>query len=61
MEELARERIPFIAEGRIRSPHEAAGSLERGAFAAVVGTAITRPDVVTAWYVDALKALRREG
>ena len=54
MEALADARIPFIAEGRIRSPADAVASLERGAFAVVVGTAITRPDVVTGWYVAAL-------
>lgn len=58
MEALARAGLPFIAEGRVRSPAEAAGCLERGALAVVVGTAITRPDVVTGWYVEALARAR---
>ena len=47
--------IPVIAEGRISSPDEAKKALELGAFAVVVGSAITRPDVATRWYAEALK------
>ena len=50
----ARLPVPVIAEGRISSPAEAAEALRCGAFAVVVGTAITRPDVTTAWYARAL-------
>lgn len=46
--------VPVVAEGRISSPAEAAEALRRGAFAVVVGTAITRPDVTTGWYARAL-------
>jgi N-acylglucosamine-6-phosphate 2-epimerase len=46
--------VPLIAEGRISSPAEAKLALDCGAFAVVVGTAITRPDVVTGWYSRAL-------
>ena len=43
-----------IAEGRIRNPEEAREAFERGAHAVVVGSAITRPEVVTGWFRDAL-------
>ena len=43
-----------LAEGRIRTPAEAKEALQRGAYAVVVGSAITRPEVVTGWFKDAL-------
>lgn len=46
---------PVIAEGRINSPVDAKKMIELGAFAVVVGTAITRPQIITSWYVDAIK------
>lgn len=56
LEALARRaRVPVIAEGRIWTPEQARKALELGAFAVVVGTAITRPRVVTRRFVDAVK------
>lgn len=55
MDELRQAGLPFIAEGRLNSPAEAAQALKHGAFAVVVGSAITRPDVVTGWFADALR------
>lgn len=53
--ELAvRLRVPLIAEGRISTPEEAAEAIERGAYAVVVGHAITRPEWITARFVAAL-------
>lgn len=52
--ELAALGIRPLAEGRLRTPAEAAAALERGAWAVVVGSAITRPEVVTSWFVAAL-------
>ncbi len=52
--DLAALGVRPIAEGRIRTPEEAREALERGAFAVVVGSAITRPEVVTGWFRDAL-------
>jgi N-acylglucosamine-6-phosphate 2-epimerase len=52
--DLAERGIKAVAEGRIRTPAEAKEALERGAFAVVVGSAITRPDVVTRWFAEAL-------
>lgn len=46
-----------IAEGRIRTPDQAAEALRRGAWAVVVGSAITRPEHITAWFCDALAAV----
>jgi N-acylglucosamine-6-phosphate 2-epimerase len=46
---------PVIAEGRINSPEAAKKMMELGAYAVVVGTAITRPHIITSWYVDAIK------
>jgi N-acylglucosamine-6-phosphate 2-epimerase len=39
--------IPVIAEGRIATPEQAARALDLGAFAVVVGSAITRPQWIT--------------
>lgn len=46
--------IPLIAEGRIWTPESAAKAIELGAHAVVVGSAITRPLVVTEMFVNAL-------
>jgi N-acylglucosamine-6-phosphate 2-epimerase len=39
----ARVRVPVICEGRIRRPEDAAAAFAAGAYAIVVGTAITNP------------------
>lgn len=49
--------IPVIAEGRIWSPDDARKAVDLGAYAVVVGTAITRPWLLTARFVDALKGV----
>ncbi|CAN5818671.1 N-acetylmannosamine-6-phosphate 2-epimerase [soil metagenome] len=53
--DLAALGIRPLAEGRIRNPEEAREALDRGAYAVVVGSAITRPEVVTGWFRDALE------
>ncbi|MBP1806944.1 N-acetylmannosamine-6-phosphate 2-epimerase [Rubellimicrobium aerolatum] len=55
MIELARAGVPFVAEGRVRTPEEAARCLELGARFVVVGGAITRPDVITRRFADHIK------
>ena len=45
---------PLIAEGRIHSPAQARACLDAGAFAVVVGTAITHPTTITGWFAGAL-------
>lgn len=56
----ARLHVPVIAEGRIHTPEEACQALEAGAFAVVVGAAITRPQVITARFVQAITRRRAE-
>jgi N-acylglucosamine-6-phosphate 2-epimerase len=58
--DLAERGIRPVAEGRIRTPQEARQALERGALAVVVGSAITRPEVVTGWFFRALQGLTRD-
>lgn len=45
-------KIPVIAEGNIDTPLKAKKALEIGAFAVVVGGAITRPQQITKKFVD---------
>lgn len=45
-----------LAEGRIRSPQQAADALGHGAWAVVVGSAITRVEHIAGWYSAALRA-----
>lgn len=52
-------RVPVIMEGRVASAEDAAKGLRLGAFAVVVGTAITRPRVVVQSYVEAMRMERR--
>lgn len=51
----ARITTPIITEGRIASPEDARRALDNGAYAVVVGTAITAVDWVTSRYTSALK------
>ncbi|WP_068775538.1 N-acetylmannosamine-6-phosphate 2-epimerase [Paenibacillus sp. FJAT-26967] len=48
-------QVPVVAEGRIWTPQEAAQALEAGATYVVVGSAITRPQLITARYVEAVQ------
>ena len=43
-----------IAEGRVRSPDQAALALKAGANAVVVGSAITRTEHIVSWYKEAI-------
>ena len=47
--------IPVIAEGRIGTPEQAREALDLGAWAVVVGSAITRPRTITGRFAAALK------
>lgn len=52
---LARSvRIPVVAEGGISTPDEARKALEHGASFVVVGSAITRPQLITAGFARAM-------
>ena len=52
--QCSRLPIPVIAEGRIRTPEQAAAAMQAGAFAAVVGSAITRPEHIAGWFANAI-------
>ncbi len=45
---------PIVAEGRITTPGQAAEALAAGAYAVVVGTAITAPTAITQQFAEAL-------
>ena len=47
--------IPVIAEGRIATPEQAAQALKLGAYAVVVGSAITRPQWITRQFTRCLE------
>ena len=47
--------IPVFAEGRINTPEDLKLVYECGAFCAIVGSAITRPQLIAKNFVDALK------
>lgn len=62
LEELvAGSPVPVIAEGRLETPELAAAALAAGAFAVVVGSAITRPHTIARRFAAALEGARREG
>lgn len=44
-----------IAEGNFNTPEQARKAIDMGAYAVVVGSAITRPQVITKTFADALK------
>ena len=50
---VARMTIPVIVEGHITRPEEVRKALEMGAHSVVVGSAITRPESITARFVRA--------
>ena len=47
-------KVPVIAEGGIHYPQQLRQALDAGAFCAVVGGAITRPQEITRRFVDAI-------
>jgi len=58
--ELARAvTVPVIAEGRVHIPEQAASALAAGAFAVVVGEAITKPQLTTQRFARSLEAQTR--
>ena len=58
LRELARQLPPtsvLVAEGRVHTPLQAADARAAGAFAVVVGTAITHPTSITGWFRAAVE------
>ena len=47
--------FPVVCEGRVHTPADAQAAIEAGAWAVVVGTAITHPKSITGWFAEALK------
>jgi|HigsolmetaGSP12D_1036236.scaffolds.fasta_scaffold00493_2 N-acylglucosamine-6-phosphate 2-epimerase len=52
----ALKRTPVLAEGRIWTPEECVACLNAGAYAVVVGTAISRPQEITRRFVKAIQS-----
>ena len=48
--------VPVIAEGRVQTPEQARRMLEMGAWSVVVGSAITRPQLITKSFAEGIKA-----
>ncbi|MGV3467296.1 MAG: N-acetylmannosamine-6-phosphate 2-epimerase [Heyndrickxia sp.] len=59
LKETTRElKIPVIAEGQIHMPEQVTEALKIGAHAVVVGSAITRPQLITEMYVSEIKKMK---
>ena len=56
---VAHLTIPVLVEGHITNPQDARRALELGATAVVVGSAITRPETITARFVEATQGLSK--
>lgn len=52
---LGKVKHPVIAEGNINTPEKARRVIELGAFCVVVGSIITRPQLITKSFVEALE------
>ena len=56
LEEILKDvKIPVFAEGRFNTPADAQKAMEMGAYGVISGTAITRPRVITRWFVEAVE------
>lgn len=53
LEELIKQcKKPVIAEGNFNTPEQAAKAIKMGAHCVVVGSAITRPQIIAKWFSD---------
>lgn len=52
-------KVPIIAEGHISTPEELVSAYKSGADSVVVGSAITRPEIITKRFVDNLEQLKK--
>ena len=55
---VSHSTVPVILEGRVWDPDEVKQGFELGAYAVVVGSAITRPILITERFVKAIPAKR---
>lgn len=46
--------VPVVCEGHVHTPADARAAMDAGAWAVVVGTAITHPTSITSWFCAAL-------
>ena len=51
--------VPVIAEGHIQTPAQVRAALDAGAYAVIMGTAITRPEFITRGFVAATQSWQR--
>ena len=57
---LKKVKHPVIAEGNVNSPEKAKRVLELGSYAVVVGSSITRPQLITKGYAEAVNSVEKE-
>ncbi|PJN51875.1 putative N-acetylmannosamine-6-phosphate 2-epimerase [Paenibacillus sp. GM2FR] len=58
LEELIKQcKKPVIAEGNFNTPEQAARAIEMGAYCVVVGSAITRPQIIAKWFSNAVNEI----
>ena len=56
---VGRLQVPIVAEGNFDTPEKARRALEAGAYAVVVGGAITRPQLIAKKFVEEMKKATR--
>lgn len=47
--------VPVLCEGRVHTPEQARSAVDAGAYAVVVGTAISHPSTITSWFAAAVE------
>lgn len=57
---LKKVKHPVIAEGNVNSPEKAKRVIELGSYAVVVGSSITRPQLITKGYAEAVNFVEKE-
>ena len=57
---LKNVKHPVIAEGNVNSPEKAKRVIELGSYAVVVGSSITRPQLITKGYAEAVNSVEKE-
>ena len=57
---LKKVKHPVIAEGNVNSPEKAKRVIELGSYAVMVGSSITRPQLITKGYAEAVNSVEKE-